>query len=362
MVTFQWSLEKDKTIPDGTTIWKLKIKVCNDSTKKVKGKLVENPWKGASATDKILDTDKDKEGKPIPDSDKKKAIRAGKDMELNPGECKEVEFIYTQEPTMAYTDFYEYNPDGTLKPDWTWGTVHDFRPKKVGSIPNNHQKQYAFSFPIPYQMSISTIHHDKIDVTIEKIEGIPEQMELVSIVPGIGASYRLDFADRGSIGAIILRQKESFPDGHRSTITIYQRVMSPKELSNWPVRTVSFELANDDTAPEINITSSNINRESLDISAIITDDCSGISEISLDILYGEKWMSVTPQIIETKSDYSTGKNLVVVRFQVPLCEGYSNLLLRAIDNLGNSNTMNLLKLDNRKTKPNFEESKFTKKR
>jgi hypothetical protein len=334
-VDVSWKLQKSKTIPSGNTIWRLKICVKNKTGKKIKIAIAENPWRAPDNTEKMQYDKKD--GQEVPGSDRKYAREGAKKLELEDGKEECVEFDYDVQPGMAYTDIYLVNDDGSLKDDWTWGTVEKLTPVQVSSAPPKNEPNPRDRCADAFQMALDTFVDGDAWLVADEIN-VPEGFELAASYPGIGAPALVSHSDRGSSMAVILRQTAVIPEGTKSSLVIWQRVARPAAMSQWPRRPVVVPLVRDTTPPEIELKSIRFRRSHVEISAEVSDACSGVGDVELQLLNSEPkhWCVVLPTSIRSLGQWSKGDK-ALVHFEIDKQEfdRSAGASIRATDLVGN---------------------------
>jgi hypothetical protein len=78
---------------------------------------------------------------------------------------------------------------------------------------------------------VEKVWGEDIKIAIDKVEGIPDGIELLGVFPNIGIPYHLDVGDRGSVGIVILRQVQEVKGKH--AIRVYYHVVNPAHLKDW---------------------------------------------------------------------------------------------------------------------------------
>jgi hypothetical protein len=235
------------------TTYGFKVTVCNKTDHDIKIKLADNPWKtlgAGKAALKQFEPDKNGKGEPIPGSTRKKSLARWKNPDtgnsdpftLTKNACKEFVLEYDFKPDCSYCDVFLMKPDGDPEEDYTPPTFSKMWEELKMALfdPRGPKPLCAVAFFIPYPMSLETVWHGPIEVSIDRIEGLPAGCELIHVFPQLRVPYRLDFADRHSQGAIFIRQLKRVTGRH--TVRIYQRIVEPIHLRDWPERIIQFEL------------------------------------------------------------------------------------------------------------------------
>ena len=236
-------------------VWK--FKVCNTSDKPVKIKIADNPWKQPTEEGhgnlgaKLIEVLK-ANGERDPDKTRQKALDGWRNPDDGgtgpvtlgkkgtPSACYEFTIKYDFEPACTYADVfveqqdssYAFDSSGPLNTMWKDIKTAFYGPK--GAAP-----QYVAVLPFWFPMSLEAQWGGPINVAIERIEGLPTAYEVAHTYPKLGASQRIDFGDRDSQCAIVLRQVR--PVRRPATVSVYFRVRSPSRLRHW-VRSISFTL------------------------------------------------------------------------------------------------------------------------
>ena len=291
------------TKADGTKEYHLEFEVENTSDGEVSIVISDNPWwkkKGGGMGPKEFEDRVpwlDKKGKPIIDPNtgkpatkpnwkrqRKRALQRWKNPEAdgNPkikekdplkipkGGSKKVILIYDKEPWGTYADVYVVPEtfvitddvdkqaelpkkyDAHLTRKWKTATKQSF----YWQGPHSTE---TYAFALPYPMIVHDHHEGDIEVVIDGVEGLPPGHSLVHIFPPIGVAYRLDEGDRGTSGAILLKQTKYAEPGEY-TVGINYHVHSPGKLRHI-ARTVELDLLVPEAEAEVE-------------AADIEDDCS----------------------------------------------------------------------------------------
>jgi hypothetical protein len=237
---FHYDLTEYRTTPKGPLRFKLKVTVCNRLDRRVKGKLVENPWKKSGSKVWVL-----KYGY---GHDAQSAIGNGQEVELalkgdkDGKDCVTKTWEFDVRPDIAYTDLYEYDDKGKLNKEYTDGWTQQLESKKVAWLPKNKAQYVAITFPVPYQMSLDGMTKGAIKVAVDRVEGIPKGFVVSNCFPSVDCPVTLQHGDRQSEGSVILHQTSPLPAGRRYSLRIVQTILSPAELRVWPKRVFSVDL------------------------------------------------------------------------------------------------------------------------
>jgi hypothetical protein len=229
----------------------LTLKLCNTSDKEVKIKIASNAWLEKISNDKkeyptVYKKDEDGIHHADPDATRKGVIaRSWKNPETGDGQpltlakkgdkgsCKEYKLSWRTKPSATYIDVYLTKPDGTLEDKFDGGGFNkSWDDIKLASFyPEGPKENYCCTFPIPYPMALESVWDGPIKVAIGSITGLPEGIEMLEVFPHIGVPYHLDLGDRGSVGAMILRQTGEVKG--RRTVAVNYHVVEPVHLSDW---------------------------------------------------------------------------------------------------------------------------------
>lgn len=332
-VEVTWDLDERTTIPSGTKVWTLRIRICNRTNRNLDIAVAENPWRAPNNTEKVQ-YDKDANGREVPDSDKRYARAGAKALQLAPGECKTVEFTYDVQPGQAYTDIFERNPNGSLPVNWTWGTVERLTPVQVSSVPREQKRTFAVAMSTPLQMFAAEQHDGPVKAVIERVD-VPDGFELAHTFPGICVPFVLERGDRGSQAAVLLRQLDGLPEGARATVTTWQRILEPAALAEQQARPVNVDLVNDRTDPKVDISRIHVGMSAVSLTLTAVDLVSGVDRVEGLVMHDDGTLcSVQP-----RSDVSSGGGAVrELEMSIPVARGAMppRLVVRATDLVGNS--------------------------
>ena len=237
--------------------WKRELKFCNITGQPVTVLITDNPFWNKEGTNqwgmKLYTGDKDETGKYNKESATKQAKKNGKKYTLSSqaagNNCVRITYYYDKEPSGFYTDVYEAAPNNSTKPKPLDGTstAGATPPVRVGMLPDSPRVTYAAVIPLPYPVSVETVTEEPIDVVLDRVEGLPEQFELIGTLPPLGQPHRLDPGDRMSSAVIYFRQLAPI-DAKPFSVAAFQKIVSPAEVSDWPERRLSFDIEVGQTA------------------------------------------------------------------------------------------------------------------
>jgi hypothetical protein len=247
---------KSEKTEGGVTTYTLTLKICNKNDKEIKLKVASNAW-----LEKISNDQKEhpvvlkKDGTTDLDATRKKVIEdTWKNPETNDdqpltlskqgtkGDCKEYVIKWkTQKPTYTYIDVFLCKPDGTLEEKFEDGGYnHAWDEIKFAAFyPNGPKQNYCCAFPISFPMALERVWGKDIKIAIDQVEGLPPGIDLLEVFPHMGIPYPLDVGDRGSVGALFLRQSREVKGRH--TVRVSYHVADPEHLREWG-RTLALQI------------------------------------------------------------------------------------------------------------------------
>lgn len=146
---------------------------------------------------------------------------------------------YDFKPACTYTDVFIEQSDGSYKMEslplnLMWDDI-----KTAYYAPKGAAPQYVAVLPLWYPMSLESEYQGSIEVVVDRIEGLPDQYELVHVFPGLGVPHQLAFGDRDSQCALVLRQIAPVHRSHE--VKVFFRIHSPGHL-RFPERAIEFTL------------------------------------------------------------------------------------------------------------------------
>lgn len=332
-VKVTWDLEERTTIPSGTKVWTLRIRICNKTSRNLDIAVAENPWRAPNNIEKIQ-YDKDANGRAVPDSDKRYARAGAKALQLTPSECKTVEFTYDVQPGQAYTDIFERNADGSLPKDWTWGAIERLTPVQVSAVPHEQGHTFAVAMSTPLQMFAAEQHDGPVKAVIERVD-VPDGFELAHAFPGIGVPFVLQHGDRGSQAAVLMRQLNGLPEGCCVTVTTWQRILEPAALAEQQARPVNVDLVNDRSGPKIKISRLHVGMSAVFLTLTAVDQVAGIDRVEGLVMHNDGTVCSVQPRSEVSSD---GGKVRKLEMSIPVARGSTlpRLVVRATDLVGNS--------------------------
>jgi hypothetical protein len=244
--------KKSEKTENGVTTYTLTLKICNKGDKDVKIKIASNAWMEKISNDKKEYPTVMKDGKPDPGATRKEVIEktwknpetGGKEpLAIAKGECKEYKLVWKSKPISTYIDIFLAKPDGDLEEKFEGGGFN----KEWDGIelatyyPEGPKQNYCCLFPLAFPMALEQVWGRDIKIAIDKITGIPDGIQLLSVFPPMGIPYHLDVGDRGSVGNIILRQVSEMNSLDEHEVEVTYRVVEPSHLSDW-YRTMTFTI------------------------------------------------------------------------------------------------------------------------
>jgi len=246
-----------KTVDNKDGTFTLKLKVCNTNEHAVEIKISDNPWKtrpeGETPGVKLYDYDRKPGEKIDPKKRRNLALehwenpqtKDGKPLKLakkgDKGECYDFEFKYKFKPAWTYVDVFIMQPNGQIEDEYSGEYTWDWEKIETAMLfPGAPGPSRACAFYLPFMMSLDPVWDGPIQIVIDRVEGIPETHQMLSIYPPIGVPHRLEFGDRTSAGSIVLRQMALSDDEH--VVKIVYKVVRPEHLRHWPHRSVCFRL------------------------------------------------------------------------------------------------------------------------
>ncbi len=185
-----------------------------------------------------------------PEADGNPNIKEKDPLKIPSGGSKKVILIYDMEPYATYADIYVVpetfviTDDVDEQADLPKYDDHLTRTWKTATKQNFYwqgpHSTETYAFALPYPMIVHDYHEGEIEVVIDGVEGLPPGHSVVHIFPPIGVAYRLDEGDRGTSGAILLKQTKYAKPGEY-VVGINYHVHCPEQLQDI-ARTVELDL------------------------------------------------------------------------------------------------------------------------
>jgi hypothetical protein len=335
-IDITWTLEQHTDF-EGKKLWILRIKVCNHTDKKIRGRLVENPWRAEGRQKKIY-APHDKDGNEDDSGeDRPKAIKQGKELNIPPKKCEEHAFHYREKPFEAYTDVYLYGENGKLKEKFSWGATQELTPVVISSLKPRRERTLALAVSLPFPMSLDQAAKGPIKTAITDIK-VPKGFVLAHCWPGINEPMEVQHAQRGNQASVVLQQVKPIPKNSRLQLLMTQKICGPAALADWTPRQIGITLTNDVTPPKITTRKFAATKGEVEIEALLEDGCSGIA--SAELILKTRGSAV---IIEPVSLITADKQNRLATFKFPdafLVSG-TTLTLRVLDYAGNAKELKL---------------------
>ena len=169
-------------------------------------------------------------------------------MDLAVDSAKTLTYDYPWKPTGMYVDVFKVQPDGSSSDKPLSGSYAGTTDPMYARLePESGHPTFAAVVPLPYPMSVESATEEPIEMVIDRVEGLPEEFELLGTFPSIGTPHRLDPGDRMSECVVLVRQRAAMKE-RQVTVTAYQRIVAPEEVADWTERAVVFNIVNPNVA------------------------------------------------------------------------------------------------------------------